>query len=68
MNWFRRTPRVAESRPDHGEADRALAKTRRETAEAMKEWPRVEYANRILTEQLKRDDFAESLRLAMGGK
>ncbi len=68
MSWFKKTTPTIEPTPPDTEAARALARARRETAEVVREWPRVERANRILTEQLEQNNFAERLRLAMGGK
>lgn len=70
MSWFRKKKQTVEpdlDRAQWAEADRALAKSRLETAQVMSEWPRVEEASEVLTRQLEENSFSERIRAAYSG-
>lgn len=70
MSLFRRKPKKEDDHLDKvqwSEADRALAKTRLESANVLSEWPAVERITGVLTHQLEQNNFSERIRLALMG-
>lgn len=70
MSIFRKKKKPVEDEFEYEwtEADRALAMSRLEKSKAMAEWPRVEKAATVLSEQLEKNNFAARIGAAFGGE
>lgn len=66
MNWFRKTPPESPEGPQPPtEAERALARSRRERARVEAQESNVERAAEKMADALRQNNFAEKIRLAM---